>query len=164
MSHQTLESKIKEQVENKVNPILKEKYQEDIAVKLFKSSSEIIRDSINEVTKSYYLNHSQETKEDFIKEIATQMLEWKNKIQERSKSKNITGLDQLLSRKIVDILKEYLRALKEADIDKRQHELYQVDALASITYYAKIEDLVKSPFSLELCKKNNWIIEIPKNS
>ena len=91
-------------------------------------------------------------------------MEWKNKIQERSKSKNITGLDQLLSRKVIDILKEYLRALKEVDIDKRQHELYQVDTLASVTYYSKIEDLVKSPFSLELCKKNNWIIEIPKNS
>ena len=164
MSRQILKSKIKEQVENKVNPILKEKYQEGIATKLFKSSSEIIRDSIDEVTKSYYINHSQETKENFIKEIATQVLEWKNKIQERSKSKNITGLDQLLSRKIIDILKEYLRALKEVDIDKRQHELYQVDALASITYYAKIEDLVKSPFSLELCKKNNWIIEIPKSN
>ena len=164
MSRQILKSKIKEQVENKVNPILKEKYQADIAIKLFKSSSEIIRDSIDEVTKSYYINHSQETKENFIKEIVTQVLEWKNKIQERSRSKNITGLDQLLSRKIIDILKEYLRALKEVDIDKRQHELYQVDALASITYYAKIEDLVKSPFSLELCKKNNWVIEIPKNS
>ena len=164
MSSQVLRSKIKEQVENKVNPILKEKYQGGIAIKLFKSSSEIIRDSIDEVTKSYYINHSQETKENFIKEIATQVLEWKNKIQERSKSKNITGLDQLLSRKIIDILKEYLRALKEVDIDKRQHELYQVDTLASITYYAKIEDLVKSPFSLEICRKNNWIIEIPKSN
>ena len=164
MSRQTPESKIKEQVENKVNPILKERYQEGIAIKLFKSSSEVIRDSIDEVTKSYYINYPREIKEDFIKEVSTQVLEWKNKIQERSKSKDITGLDQLLSRKIVDILKEYLRALKEADIDKRQHELYQVDALASITYYAKIEDLIKSPFSLELCKKNNWIIEIPKSN
>ena len=92
MSCQIPKSKTKEQVENKINPILKEKYQEDIAIKLFKSSSEIIRDSINEVTKSYYINHSQETKENFIKEIATQVLEWKNKIQERSKSKDITGL------------------------------------------------------------------------
>ncbi len=164
MSRQILMSKVREQVENKVNPILKEKYQENIAIKLFKSSSEIIRDSIDEVTKSYYINHSQETKENFIKEIATQVLEWKNKIQERSKGENITGLDQLLSRKIIDILKEYLRALKEIDIDKRQHELYQVETLASTTYYARIEDLVKSPFSLELCKKNNWIIEIPKNN
>ncbi len=164
MSNQILESKIKEQVKNKVNPILKEKYQEDIAVKLFKLSSEVIRDSIDEVTKVYYINYSQETKENFIKEIATQVLEWKNKIQERSNDKNITGLDQLLSKKIIDILKEYLRALKEADIDKRQHELYQVDTLASITYYAKIEDLVKSPSSIELCKKNNWIIETPKNN
>jgi len=164
MSRQILMSKIRKQVENKVNPILKEKYQEDIAIKLFKSSSEIIRDSIDEVTKSYYINHSQETKENFIKEIATQVLEWKNEIQERSKNKNITGLDQLLSRRIIDILKEYLRALQEVDIDKRQHELYQVDTLASVTYYAKIEDLVKTPFSLELCKKNNWIIEIPKNN
>ncbi len=81
-----------------------------------------------------------------------------------AKSNNLTGLDQLLSRKIIDILKEYLRALEESDIAKRQHEMYQVDALASITYYAKIEDLVKSPFSLELCKKNNWIIKIPKNN
>ena len=155
---------IKERVENKINPILKEKYQEDIAIRLFKSSSEVIRDSIDEVTKSYYINYPREIKEDFIKEVTTQVMEWKNKIQERSKSKNITGLDQLLSRKVIDILKEYLRALKEVDIDKRQHELYQVDALASITYYAKIEDLVKSPFSLEICRKNNWIIEIPKNS
>jgi len=54
MSRQILMSKVKEQVENKVNSILKEKYQEDIAIKLFKSSSEIIRDSIDEVTKSYY--------------------------------------------------------------------------------------------------------------
>jgi hypothetical protein len=164
MSHQILKSKIKEQVENKVDLILKEKYHEDIAIKLFKSSSKIIRESIDEVIKSYYINYPQEIKENFIKEIATQILEWRNKIQERSKSKDITGLDQLLSRKIIDILKEYLRALKEVNIDKRQHELYQVDTLASITYCAKIEDLVKSPFSLEICKKNNWIIEIPKNN
>jgi hypothetical protein len=162
MSHQILKSKIKEQVENNIDPILKEKYHEDVAIKLFKSSSEIIRDSIDEVTRSYYINYSQETKENFIKETAIQISEWKNKIQERSKSNDITGLDQLLSRKIIDILKEYLRALEEADIAKRQHELYQVDALASITYYAKVEDLVKSPFSLELCKKNNWIIKIPR--
>jgi hypothetical protein len=164
MSHHILESKIKEQVENKINPILKEKYHEDIAIKLFKSSSKVIRDSIDEVTKSYYINHPQEIKENFIKEVVTQVSEWKNKIQERSKSENITGLDQLLSRKIIDILKEYLRALKEVDIDKRQHELYQVDTLASTTYYAKIEDLVKSPYSLELCRKNNWIIKVPKNN
>ena len=153
MSRQTPESKIKEQVENKVNPILKEKYQEGIAIKLFKSSSEVIRDTIDEVTKSYYINYPREIKEDFIKEVSTQVLEWKNKNQERSKSKDITGLDQLLSRKIIDILKEYLRALKEIDIDKRQHELYQVDTLASTTYYARIEDLVQSPFSLEICKE-----------
>ena len=164
MSCQILKSKTKEQVENKINPILKEKYQEDIAIKLFKSSTEVIKDSIDKVTKSYYINYPREIKENFIKEVATQVMEWKNKIQERSRSKNITGLDQLLSRKIIDILKEYLRALEEVDIDKRQHELYQVDTLASITYYAKVEDLVKSPFSLELCRKNNWIIEIPKNS
>jgi hypothetical protein len=164
MSHQILKSKIKEQVENKVDLILKERYHEDIAIKLFKSSSKVIRDSIYEVTRSYYINYPQEIKENLIKEVATQVLEWKNKIQERSKSSNITGLDQLLSRKIIDIIKEYLRALEEVDIDKRQHELYQVDALASITHYAKIEDLVKSPFSLEICKKNNWIIEIPKNN
>ncbi len=164
MSCQILKSKTKEQVENKVNPILKEKYQENIAIKLFKSSSEVIKDSIDEVTKSQYINYPREIKENFIKEVATQVKEWKNKIQERSKNKNITGLDQLLSRKIIDILKEYLRALKEEDIDKRQHELYQVDTLASVTYYAKIEDLVKSPFSLELGKKNNWIIEIPKSN
>ena len=164
MSRQILKSKVKEQVENKVNPILEEKYQEDVAIKLFKSSSEVIRDSIDEVTKSYYFNYPREVKENFIREVLTQVLEWKNKIQERFKNKDITGLDKLLSKKIIDILKEYLRALQEVDVDKRQHELYQVDTLASITYYAKIEDLVKSPFSLELCKKNNWIIEIPKSN
>ncbi len=71
---------------SKVNPILEEKYQEDIAIKLFKSSSEVIRDSIDEVTKSYYFNYPREIKENFIKEVLTQVLEWKNKIQERSKN------------------------------------------------------------------------------
>ena len=36
-----LRSIIKEQVENKINPILKEKYQENIALKLFRASIEI---------------------------------------------------------------------------------------------------------------------------
>jgi hypothetical protein len=143
---------------------MKEKYHEDIAVKLFKTSSKIIRDSIDEITESYYVPYPEEIKENFIKEVIIQISEWKDKIQERTKSEDLTGLDQLLSRKIIDILKEYLRALEETDIIKRQRELYQVDALASITHYAKIEDLVKTPFSIDLCKQNNWVIVIPKNS
>jgi type III secretory pathway component EscV len=91
MSHRILKSKIKEQVENNIDQILKERYHEGIAVKLFKSSSKIIRDSIDETTKSYYINYSQETKENLIKEVAIQVSEWKNKIQERSKSNNLTG-------------------------------------------------------------------------
>jgi hypothetical protein len=78
MSHQILKSKIKEQVENKVNPILKERYHEDIAIKLFKSSSEIIRDSIDEVTKNTTLIILKKIKKILLRKL--QYMSWNGKV------------------------------------------------------------------------------------
>ena len=52
-----LKSIIKEQVENKIDPILKEKYQENIALKLFRASIEIIRESVDRLTEMYYFDY-----------------------------------------------------------------------------------------------------------
>jgi hypothetical protein len=62
-----------------------------------------------------------------------QISEWKNKIQIRRNERNITRLDRVLSKKIIDILTEYLKALEETDIARRQNKLYHVDAVAAIT-------------------------------
>ncbi len=77
---------------------------------------------------------------------------------------NITGLDHLLSSKIIDTLKEYLEALEEIDIDKRQNKLYYVDSFAAVWNHRKVEDIIKHPFSVELCRRNNWVAEMPKNN
>ena len=77
MNSQILRSKIKEQVENKINPILKEKYQENIALKLFRASIEIIRDSVDRITEMYYIYYPQQEKENFVKEVELHVFEWK---------------------------------------------------------------------------------------
>jgi hypothetical protein len=157
-----LRSIIKEQVGNKIDLILKEKYQEDIALKLFRASIEIIRESVDRITEMYYFDYPQHEKEDFVKEVELHIFEWKSKIQERSEEEDITGLDHLLSSKIIDTLEEYLEALEETDIDKRQNKLYYVDSFAAVWSYRKIEDIIKHPFSVELCRRNNWVAEMPK--
>jgi hypothetical protein len=133
MSLQTPKFKAKELIKDKFDPVLKEEYQEETAKKLFEASIEIIRQSVDRITEQYYLPYSQEEKEDSVKEAMIQISEWKDKIQIRRNEGKITRLDRVLSKKIFDILAEYLRALEEDDIAKRQNKLYHVDAVAAIT-------------------------------
>jgi hypothetical protein len=133
MKFQDPKFKVRELVKDKVDPILKEGYQEETAKKFFKVSIEIIRQSVDRITEQYYLPYSPEEKEDAVKEAMVQVSEWKNKILIRRQGEKITRIDQVLSKKILDMLAEYLRALEETDIAKRQHKLYHVDAVAAIT-------------------------------
>ncbi len=133
MKFQDPKLRVKELVKDKFNPILKEEYQEETARKLFKVSIEVIRQSVDRITEQYYLPHSPEEKEDVVKEATVQISEWKSRILIRRQEEKITRVDQVLSKKILDMLAEYLRALEEVDIAKRQNKLYHVDAVAAIT-------------------------------
>ena len=133
MSFQNPKLKLGELVKDKFDPILKEVYQEETAMKIFKASIEVIRQSGNRLTEQYYLPCSPEEKEDVIKEVIVHISEWKNTILNRRQRAKITRIDRALSKKILDMLAEYLRALEETDIAKRQSKLYHVDAVAAIT-------------------------------
>ncbi len=133
MKFQDPRFRVKELVKDKFDPILKEEYQEETAKKFFRVSIEIIRQSVDRITEQYYLPYSPEEKEDVVKEATVQISEWKNKILIRRQEGKITRLDRVLSKKILDMLVEYLRALGETDIAKRQNKLYHVDAVAAIT-------------------------------
>jgi hypothetical protein len=133
MSFQIPKFKVKELVEDKFDPVLKEEYQEETAKKLFRVSIEVIRQSVDRIAEQHYLPYSPEEKEDVVKEAMIQISEWKNKILIRRNERRITRLDRVLSKKVLDMLAEYLRALKETDIAKRQNKLYHVDAVAAIT-------------------------------
>ena len=133
MSFQNPKLKLGELVKDKFDPILKEVYQEETARKLFNVSIEVIRQSVDRITEQYYLPYSPEEKEDVVKEAMVQISEWKSRILIRRQEEKITRLDRVLSKKILDMLAEYLRALEETDIAKRQRKLYHVDAVAAIT-------------------------------
>jgi hypothetical protein len=124
---------MEELIKKKFDPILREEYQEETAIKIFNVSIEVIRCSVDKITEQYYLPYSQEEKENFIKEVMIQISEWKSKIQVRKNERKITRMDRVLSKKIIDILTEYLGALEETDIARRQNKLYHVDAVAAIT-------------------------------
>ena len=133
MRFQDPKFKVKELVKDKFDPILREEYQEETVRKFFKVSIEVIRQSVDRITEQHYLPYSPEEKEDVVKEAAVQISEWKNKILIRRQEEKITRIDRVLSKKILDMLAEYLRALEETDIAKRQKQLYYVDAVAAIT-------------------------------
>ena len=133
MKFQDPKFKIRELVKDKFDPILKEEYQEETAKKFFEVSIEVIRQSVDRITGQYYLPYSPEEKEVVIKEVMVQISEWKNKILNRRQEVKITRIDRALSKKILDMLAEYLRALEETNIAKRQNKLYHVDAVAAIT-------------------------------
>jgi hypothetical protein len=133
MQFQYPKSKVRELVNDKFDPILKKEYQEETAMKIFKASIEIIRQSGNRLTEQHYLPYSIEEKEDVIEKVRDQISEWKSKILLRRQEEKITRTDRVLSKKILDMLTEYLRTLEETDIAKRQKRLYHVDAVAAIT-------------------------------
>ncbi len=133
MQFQYPKFEVRELVKDKFDPILKEEYQEGTAIKIFKASIEVIRQSGNRLTEQHYLPYSPEEKEVVIKEVIAQITEWKSKILIRREKEKITKTDRVLSEKILDMLAEYLRALEETDIDKRQRQLYYVDAVAAVT-------------------------------
>ena len=133
MSFQNPKLKLGELVKDKFDPILKEVYQEETARKLFNVSIEVIRQSVDRITEQYYLPYSPEEKEDVVKEAMVQISEWKSRILIRRQEEKITRIDRVLSKKILDMLAGYLRALEETDIAKRQNKLYHVDAVAAIT-------------------------------
>ena len=133
MQFQYSQFKVRELVKDRFDPILKEEYQEGTAIKVFKASIEVIRQSGNRLTEQHYLPYSPEEKEDVIKEVIVQISEWKNRVLNRRQKEKITRIDRALSKKILDILAEYLIALEETDIAKRQKQLYYVDAVAAIT-------------------------------
>ena len=133
MRYQDPKFKVKELVKDKFDPILKEVYQEETAKRFFDISIRIIRQSVDKITEQYYLPYSPEEKEDVIKEAAVQISEWKDKILVRRQEEKITKVDRVLSKKILDMLVEYLKALGETDIAKRQSKLYYVDASAAVT-------------------------------
>jgi len=133
MKFQDPKLRVKELVKDKFDPILKEEYQEETARKFFNASIEVIRQSVDKITEQHYLPYSPEEKEDVVKEATVQISEWKNKILIRRQEEKITRIDRVLSKKILDMLTEYLRALEETDIAKRQSKLYHVDAVAAIT-------------------------------
>ena len=133
MSFQNPKLKLGELVKDKFDPILKEVYQEETAKKFFNVSIEVIRQSVDRITEQYYLPYSPEEKEDVVKEAMVQISEWKSRILIRRQEEKITRIDRVLSKKILDMLAEYLRALEETDLAKRQNKLYHVDAVAAIT-------------------------------
>jgi hypothetical protein len=133
MSFQNPKLKLGELVKDKFDPILKEVYQEETARKFFNVSIEVIRQSVDRITEQYYLPYSPEEKEDVVREAMVQISEWKSRILIKRQEEKITRVDRVLSKKISDMLAEYLRALEETDIAKRQNKLYHVDAVAAIT-------------------------------
>jgi hypothetical protein len=133
MKFQDPRFKARELVKDKFDPILKEEYQEETAKKLFNVSIEVIRQSVDRITEQYYLPYSLDEKEGVVREATVQISEWKSRILIRRQEEKITRLDRVLSKKILDMLAEYLRALEETDIAKRQNKLYHVDAVAAIT-------------------------------
>ena len=133
MSFQNPKLKLGELVKDKFDPILKEEYQEETAKKFFNVSIEVIRQSVDRITEQYYLPYSPEEKEDVVKEAMVQISEWKSRILIRRQEEKITRIDRVLSKKILDMLAGYIRALEEVDIAKRQNKLYHVDAVAAIT-------------------------------
>jgi hypothetical protein len=98
MQFQYPKFRVRELVKDKFDPILREEYQEETAIKIFKASIEVIRQSGNRLTEQHYLPYSIEEKEDVIKEVKDQISEWKSRILLRRQEEKITRTDRVLSK------------------------------------------------------------------
>ena len=159
MKNIVLKSRIKEQVEAKIVSILKEKYHENTAERLFELSLIIIEDSTSEATRVHYIPYLKEDKDKYFEEMLIQIKEWRMLIQSKMKHRGITNLDRLLSQRIINSLTEYIKVLSRTDEDVRQRGLYLVGASAAVTNNTKIEEIIQYRSSIEICKENGWKID-----
>ena len=153
-----LTSKVSEQVENKLEVVLKGRYDNRTLWMYYKVSLHLLRDAIEDIMASHYTTHSIVEKDLYYEQNRIQVTNWIKWIQTRINSDELVDLDRLFSKLITDKAEILIEALEEIDSNKRMTTLSMLQMSVQIALFTEVQQLVKSPTVIQLCEENEWTL------
>jgi len=150
--------KITEQVEKKLEAILKGRYDNRTIWMYYKVSLQMLRDTIENLIACHHTTHPLAEKDLYYEQNKVQMVDWIQWIQNRTSSNKLVDLDKLLSKLIKDKAENLVEALTEENPSDRMTTLSMLQMAVQMALFTEVQQLVKSPIVIQFCKENGWTI------
>jgi hypothetical protein len=150
--------KITEQVEKKLEAVLKGKYDNRTIWMYYKVSLQMLRDIIEDLIACHYTTHPLAEKDLYYEQNKVQITDWIQWIQNRTSSDKLVDLDRLLSKLIKDKAENLVEALTEENFSDRMTTLSMLQMAVQMALFTEIQQLLKSPIVTQFCEENGWTI------
>ena len=150
--------KITEQVERKLEAVLKGKYDDRTIWMYYKASLQMLRDILENLIVCHHTTHSLAEKDLYYEQNKVQIVDWIQWIQNRTSSDKLVDLDRLLSKLIKDKAENLVEALTEENPSDRMTTLSMLQMSIQIALFMETQQLLKSPIVIQFCEENGWAV------
>ena len=150
--------KITEQVEKKLEVVLKGRYDNRTIWTYYKVSLQMLRDTIENLIACHHTTHPLAEKDLYYEQNKVQIVEWIQWIQNRTSSDKLVDLDKLLSKLIKDKAENLVEALTEEDPSDRMTTLSMLQMSIQMALFTEVQQLLRSPIVIQFCEENGWAI------
>jgi hypothetical protein len=149
---------ITEQVEKKLEAVLKGKYDNRTIWMYYKVSLQMLRDIIEDLIACHYTTHPLAEKDLYYEQNKVQITDWIQWIQNRTSSDKLVDLDRLLSKLIKDKAENLVEALTEENPSDRMTTLSMLQMAVQMALFTEVQQLLKSPIVIQFCEENGWTV------
>jgi hypothetical protein len=150
--------RITEQVEKKLEAVLKGKYDNRTIWMYYKASLQMLRDILENLIVCHHTTHSLAEKDLYYEQNKVQIVDWIQWIQNRTSSDKLVDLDRLLSKLIKDKAENLVEALTEENPSDRMTTLSMLQMSIQIALFMETQQLLKSPIVIQFCEENGWAV------
>ena len=150
--------KITEQVEKKLEAVLKGRYDNRTIWMYYKVSLQMLRDTIENLIACHHTTHPLTEKDLYYEQNKVQIVDWIQWIQNRTSSDKLVDLDKLLSKLIKDKAENLVEALTEENPSDRMTTLSMLQMSIQIALFMETQQLLRSPMVIQFCEENGWAV------
>jgi hypothetical protein len=149
---------ITEQVEKKLEAVLRGRYDNRTLWMYYKVSLQMLRDIIENLIACHHTTHPLAEKDLYYEQNRIQIVDWIQWIQNRTSSDKLVDLDRLLSKLIKDKAENLVEALTEENRSNRMTTLSMLQMAVQMALFTEVQQLVKSPIVIQFCEENGWTL------
>jgi len=150
--------KITEQVEKKLEAVLKRRYDNKTIWMYYKVSLQLLRDTIENLIACHHTTYPLAEKDLYYEENKVQIVDWIQWIQNRTSSDKLVDLDKLLSKLIKDKAENLVEALTEENPSDRMTTLSMLQMSIQMALFTEVQQLLRSPIVIQFCEENGWTV------
>jgi hypothetical protein len=150
--------KITEQVEKKLEAVLKGRYDNRTIWMYYKVSLQMLRDTIENLIACHHTTHPLAEKDLYYEQNKVQIVDWIQWIQNRTSSDKLVDLDKLLSKLIKDKAENLVEALTEENPSDRMTTLSMLQMSIQMALFTEVQQLLRSPIAIQFCEENGWAV------